>query len=119
MYDKKVGNKEKIKKKWYSLKADDRLEVFCTLPQFLKTIKDKQYQPYPMTYLNNERWKDDIQTHTAPKTDEEIVKAQELQIKRQNQRQRAEWAANEKKAANSDDIKSIIGNWKQHKGVSE
>jgi len=60
LYDKKV-NKPKCEKKWISLKDIERKLIIDTLPTFLKTITDKQYQPYPMTYLNNKRWEDEIQ----------------------------------------------------------
>ena len=59
MYDKKVGDKNKVKKKWYSIGSNERLEVFVTLPAFMKQFTDKQFQPYPMTYLNQQRWKDE------------------------------------------------------------
>lgn len=60
LYDKKVGDKEKIFKKWKSLKQEDKEKIFNTLPIFLKSVTDKQYQPYPETYLNNKRWNDEI-----------------------------------------------------------
>jgi hypothetical protein len=59
-YNKKKGNKEKIFKKWCKLKQLDRDKIFETLPVFIKSIKDKQYQPYPETYLNDKRWNDEI-----------------------------------------------------------
>ncbi len=65
-YDKKVGDKEKALKKWCKLSEADRQKIFDTLPLFLSTIKDKQFQPYPQTYLNNRRWEDNIVTE--PKT---------------------------------------------------
>lgn len=59
-YDKKVGDKKKVEKKWNDLKDDERKKIIDTLPNFLKSIKDKQFQPYPQTYLNNSRWNDEI-----------------------------------------------------------
>tara|TARA_R100000700_G_C3100095_1_gene97525 strand:- start:24 stop:650 length:627 start_codon:yes stop_codon:yes gene_type:complete len=60
LYDKKIGDKSKCIKKWNNLKDKDRSKIMDTLPDFLKLIPDKQYQPYPMTYLNNRRWEDEI-----------------------------------------------------------
>lgn len=59
-YNKKVGDKKKIEAKWIKLKQSDRDKIFETLPLFLSGIKDKQFQPYPETYLNNRRWEDEI-----------------------------------------------------------
>lgn len=60
LYDKKVGDKEKLFKKWLKLDSNDKVKIFETLPVFLSTVKEKQYQPYPETYLNNKRWNDEI-----------------------------------------------------------
>ena len=58
LYNKKVGSKDKCEKKWNSLKDDERGRVMITLPNWLRQFKDKQFQPYPETYLNNKRWND-------------------------------------------------------------
>ena len=60
LYDKKVGDKSKCVKKWNNLKDEDRSKIIDTLPAFLKLIPDKQFQPYPMSYLNGNRWEDEI-----------------------------------------------------------
>ena len=60
LYNKKVGSKSKAETKWFKLKDLDRLKIMSTLPMFIKSIKDKQYQPHPITYLNNERWNDEV-----------------------------------------------------------
>ncbi len=59
LYNKKKGDKDKISKKWNKLKDVERQKIIDTLPTFLKTITDKQYQPYPETYLNDKRWNDE------------------------------------------------------------
>ena len=60
LYNKKVGSKSKCEKKWNKLKDAERQKIIDTLPNFLVGIKDKQYQPFPETYLNQERWNDEI-----------------------------------------------------------
>ena len=60
LYNKKVGDKFKVEKKWNNLKDVDRSSIMDTLPAFLKLIPDKQFQPYPMSYLNGRRWEDEI-----------------------------------------------------------
>lgn len=60
LYDKKVGAKEKCLGKWNKLTNAEREKIIYTLPQFLKTISDKKFQPHPETYLNQKRWNDEI-----------------------------------------------------------
>lgn len=67
LYNKKKGDKEKIFIKWKNIKQDDRDKIFKTLPAFLESISDKQFQPFPETYLNNKRWNDELETTSNPK----------------------------------------------------
>jgi hypothetical protein len=60
LYNKKIGDKNKVEVKWNKLKDDERQKIIDTLPNFLNSINDKQYQPHPATYLNNSRWNDEI-----------------------------------------------------------
>ncbi len=62
LYNKKVGSKLKCEKKWNNLNLETQQKIIDTLPTFLKSITDKQYQPHAETYLNQERWNDEIQT---------------------------------------------------------
>jgi len=59
LYGKKVGAKSKCSKKWEKLSLAVKKQIMETLPKFLAGIKDKQFQPFPETYLNQERWKDE------------------------------------------------------------
>jgi len=60
LYDKKVGAKDKCEKKYNSLTYEVKQKIFNTLPLFLKQFTEKQFQPYPETYLNNKRWNDEV-----------------------------------------------------------
>ncbi len=60
LYNKKVGKKIKIEQKWNRLPSETQKKIMETLPSFLGRISDKQFQPHPETYLNNERWNDEI-----------------------------------------------------------
>jgi len=60
LYDKKKGDKDACIKKWAKLNNEEREKIIHTLPDFLKQINDKQYQPMPETYLNQKRWEDEI-----------------------------------------------------------
>lgn len=62
LYDKKLGSKDDCKKKWDKLTLDIQQHILDYLPKYLPTIKDKQYQPYPKTWLNEKRWDNEIPT---------------------------------------------------------
>lgn len=95
LYNKKVGDKTKCSKKWNKLLQADKDKIMATLPAFLKTISDKQFQPFPETYLNQGRWNDEVIAllstkktvtycnqlgrFTSEKTDEEIEKLRNTQ----------------------------------------
>lgn len=59
LYNKKVS-RSSCERIWNKLKESDRDAILYTLPSFLETITDKQYQPHPKTYLNQRRWEDVI-----------------------------------------------------------
>lgn len=61
LYDKKVGDKSRCEKKWIKLKDTERQKIIDTLPDWKKRISEKQFQPYPETYLNQRRWNDEIE----------------------------------------------------------
>ncbi len=59
MYDKKI-NRSKCKKRWKRIKSSEKAEIFKTLPAYLQSTPDKQFRKHPLTYLNNEGWRDDV-----------------------------------------------------------
>lgn len=63
LYDHKIARK-KCLTIWKKLTNEDKQKIIDTLPSFLKTVKSKEFQPYPSTYLNNERWNDEIKLQT-------------------------------------------------------
>lgn len=60
-YGKKVGNKIDCEKKWNKLPLDVRKRIIDILPAWKAQFSDKQYQPYAETFLNQQRWNDEIQ----------------------------------------------------------
>ena len=60
LYDKKVGDKEKIKTKWEKLKDSEREAIMNHLPLYKKSQQNKKYRKDPATYLNNKSWNDEI-----------------------------------------------------------
>jgi hypothetical protein len=61
LYDKKIGNKYACEKKWNKLKTSIQKKIIEILPQWKLQFDDKQFQPYPETFLNQERWNDEIE----------------------------------------------------------
>src|SRR5690606_16709068 len=59
-YDKKVGEKSKIKKKWDSLSMSDQNAILDHIPKYKKSQPEKQFRKHPETYLNNKSWLDEI-----------------------------------------------------------
>lgn len=57
LYDKKV-DKERAFKHWKRMNKKDRDKAIAFIPAYLATIKDKQYQKYPLTYLNARLWEE-------------------------------------------------------------
>lgn len=60
LYDKKVGEKGKLEKKWVALKDSDREAAMAHIPKYKESQPDKQYRKHPATYLNNKSWNDEI-----------------------------------------------------------
>ena len=60
LYDKKVGSKEKIEKKWNALSQSTKEQIIDYLPAYLEATPDKAYRKNPQTFLNNQSWEDEI-----------------------------------------------------------
>lgn len=61
IYNKKVGDKEKLLAKWSKIKDEDKTKIFETLPRYVAST-EKQFRKNPETYLNNHSWNDEIIT---------------------------------------------------------
>ncbi|WP_312697056.1 DUF1376 domain-containing protein [Sphingobacterium mizutaii] len=59
-YDKKVGDKSKIQRKWENLKDEDRTKTMEHLPKYKMAQPNKKFRKDPETYLNNKSWNDEI-----------------------------------------------------------
>jgi len=59
-YDKKVGVKEKLKKKWNKLTDEERQNAMNYIDLYKKAVPDKQYRKNPESFLNNKSWNDEI-----------------------------------------------------------
>lgn len=59
-YDKKVGEKQKLKKKWNKLTDEERQNAMNYLDLYKLSVPDKQFRKNPETFLNNKSWNDEI-----------------------------------------------------------
>ena len=60
LYDKKVGDRDKLVKKWESLTNDDRKNIMEHIPKYKSVQPDKKYRKDPQTFLNNKSWLDEL-----------------------------------------------------------
>jgi hypothetical protein len=60
LYDKKVGDRDKINKKWQALTDLDRAAAINYIPGYIASRPDKQFRKDPTTFLNNKSWNDEI-----------------------------------------------------------
>jgi hypothetical protein len=68
LYDKKVGDKEKLKKKWDSMKDDDRSSIIDYIPKYKMIQPEKKFRKDPQTFFNNSSWNDELIGSDIPKT---------------------------------------------------
>ena len=68
LYDKKVGDKEKLKKKWASLQDKDRSQIIDYIPKYKMIQPEKKFRKDPQTFFNNSSWNDELVGMDVPKT---------------------------------------------------
>jgi hypothetical protein len=59
-YDKKIGDKVKLKKKWDKLSQNDKEIILDYIPMYKLSQPDKKYRKNPDTFLNNQSWNDEL-----------------------------------------------------------
>jgi hypothetical protein len=60
LYDKKVGDKQKLEVKWNGLNDDERQKAMQHIPKYKISQPDKKFRKDPSTYLNNKSFNDEI-----------------------------------------------------------
>lgn len=60
LYEKKVGCKTKLEKKWNSMSQKDRKAALEYIPLYVLSQPDKQYRKNFQTFLNQRGWEDEI-----------------------------------------------------------
>lgn len=59
-YDYKKGSLVKLKAKWQSLTVEQKELIMSHVPDYVKSTPNKKFRKFPMTYLDNEGWLDEI-----------------------------------------------------------
>lgn len=66
LYDKKVGCKEKLRKKWNSMSKADKKAATEYVPLYVMATEDKKYRKNFQTFLNQRAWEDELIGATPP-----------------------------------------------------
>lgn len=61
-YDKKVGDKDKLMKKWAKVSLQDRRLIKAYIPLYKLAQSEKRYRKNPETFINNKSWNDELIT---------------------------------------------------------
>ena len=85
LYPRKMGRKD-AEKSWNKLTPAQQAECLEAMPSYLKYWKIKEtakdFIPYPATFLNNERWTDEIDIEPLKKPELPFYATEELTIKK-------------------------------------
>jgi hypothetical protein len=68
LYDKKVGDKDKLKRKWESFNDNDRDSIMEYIPKYKINQPEKKFRKDPQTFFNNSSWNDELIGSDIPKT---------------------------------------------------
>ena len=68
LYEKKVGCKSKLEKKWNSMSRKDRKAAIEYIPLYVLSQPDKKYRKNFQTFLNQRGWEDELIGATEPPT---------------------------------------------------
>lgn len=60
LYQKKVGCKDKLQKKWNSMSKADRKAATEFIPSYVLSTPDRQYRKNFQTFLNQRGWEDEL-----------------------------------------------------------
>lgn len=75
LFGKKRG-KKRAEAKWNKLSLQDKIDCINATPAYVASTPDKQYRCDPLTYLNGERWKDEIIIQVSNEQQRNIQEAQ-------------------------------------------
>ena len=85
LYPRKMARKD-AEKAWKKLTPDQQLECIEAMPNYLKYWKIKEtakdFIPYPATFLNQERWTDELDIEALKKPELPFYATEELTLKK-------------------------------------
>lgn len=59
-YDKKVGDKDKIKKKWDKFSVETQNKILDHIPKYKLSQPEKKFRKNPDTFFNQKSWNDEL-----------------------------------------------------------
>lgn len=80
LYDKKVGDKDKLIKKWSSFDSLTIQKIMQHISKYKISQPDKKYRKNPSTYFNNRSWEDEIIISETPKVEYRNILADSSQM---------------------------------------
>jgi len=85
LYPRKMGRKD-AERSWNRLTSDQQSDCLDAMPNYLKYWKIKEtakdFIPYPATFLNQERWTDEIDIEPLKKPELPFYATEELTLKK-------------------------------------
>ena len=106
LYEKKVGCKDKLEKKWNSMSQKDRKAAIEYIPLYVLSKPDKQYRKNFQTFLNQRGWEDELIGATPPPA---VINEQPSEISQLIARTKAEQERNTDEAKNQALRQRIFG----------
>ena len=97
LYEKKVGCKSKLEKKWNSMSQKDRKAAIEYIPLYVIATEDKKYRKNFQTFLNQRGWEDELIGATPPPA---VINEQPSEISQLIAKTKAEQERNTDEAKN-------------------
>ena len=97
LYEKKVGCKAKLEKKWNSMSLKDRKAAIEYIPLYVIATEDKKYRKNFQTFLNQRGWEDELIGATPPPA---VINEQPSEISQLIAKTKAEQERNTDEAKN-------------------
>lgn len=73
LYNHKKGDKAAAQKEWNKLPIETQNKIIEFTPNFILSLSDKKFQPYPTTFLNQKRWNDELTIKLKPNDSTTII----------------------------------------------
>ena len=106
LYEKKVGCKAKLEKKWNSMSQKDRKAAIEYIPLYVLSQPDKQYRKNFQTFLNQRGWEDELIGAAPPPA---VINEQPSEISQLIAKTKAEHVQNTDEAKNQALRQRIFG----------